>query len=95
MKLLLQSLVERSLYVVMLLVVGFNIFIAFQVQTVIHANQESTLAARKANIARQSQMEGYIKCILLLRYDNPNLTPQSSREEVETALDKCAQKVKE
>lgn len=92
MKLLLQSLVERLLYIAMLLVVCFNIFIAIQVQKLISDGQKSTIVARQANIERQAQLEGYIKCVVLLHYDNPNLTPQSSREEVEAALDKCAQK---
>lgn len=34
--------------------------------------------------------QGYIKCIILLRYDRPDLSPTSSRQDVEMALDKCA-----
>lgn len=89
MKLLLQSLVERALYIAMLLVVGFNIFIAFQVQRVVHDHQEITLSARKANIARQEELEDYIKCVLLIRYDVP---PEqlTTRNGAEVALDACA-----
>lgn len=91
MNLPLQSFIERSLYVIMLLIVGFNIFMTVQMQGLVNDHQEATVIARKASIERQSEMEGYIKCILLLRYDNPNLTQNSPRKEVEVALDKCAQ----
>lgn len=38
---------------------------------------------------RQQTIE-YIKCILLLSYDNPTLTPASPRAVAEAALDRCA-----
>lgn len=81
--------------VILAALVVFNIFTVFRLQEIINQNQTSTLNARELNINRQAQMERYIKCILLLRYDNPELTAQSPREEVEMALDKCAQKVSE
>ena len=90
MRLPLQAYLERALYIVLFLLVLLNIVFLFQIQDLIQVNQQNTLEARQANIERQSKMEGYIKCIILLRYDNPNLNPQSSREEVEMALDRCA-----
>lgn len=45
---------------------------------------------RQANINRQNTTNEYIKCVLLLRYDHPEITPQSPRADVEQALDNCA-----
>lgn len=85
MKLPLQSLVEKLLYVLLISVLGFNIYVAYQTQDVLHDGRE-------ANIHRQNETNAYIKCILLLRYDHPELNEKSTREEVVTALDKCADK---
>lgn len=38
----------------------------------------------------ENDTQGYIKCILLLKYDNPELSPNSTRQEVGSALDRCA-----
>ena len=86
MKLLLQSLIERALYIAMLLLVIFNILVFIMLYNFVSDG-------RRGNIQRQAQMEGYIKCVVLLGYDNPNLGPQSTREEVVVALDRCARKV--
>lgn len=83
MRLPLQSIIERTLYVAMLLLAFFNIF-----TTVLLYNFISE--GRELSIQRQVQTEAYIKCVLLLRYDNPELDVNSTREEVEMALDKCA-----
>lgn len=40
------------------------------------------------------QTIGYIKCVLLLRYDSPGLNEKSPRQDVEVALDHCAESVK-
>lgn len=74
--------------VILLFVVAFNIY-------TIQANKADTLKAREANTARQAEIKEYIRCIVLLRYDNPTLTAQSPREDVENALDKCANRTDE
>lgn len=61
-----------------------------QIQSIINNNQKSTLEARGANVQRQVELKNYIKCILLIRYDNPNLTATSPRADTELALDRCA-----
>lgn len=61
-------------------------------QNVINENQKRTVAARAANAQRQQEQKDYIKCIILLKYDAPNLNAQSTRSDVETALDNCATK---
>lgn len=76
--------------VVLLGIVMFNIFTAIRLQNVIDRNQANAVEARKSNIARQDELKNYIKCIILLRYDNTNLGPDSPRKDVETALDRCA-----
>ncbi len=59
-------------------------------QEIINSNQRSALEARKANAVRQTEIKDYVKCIVLLRYDNPTLKADSPRTDVEAALDKCA-----
>lgn len=72
------------------LVVGVVIGISLQVKQLIVENQRSTLQARQANVERQQDLQNYVKCLTLLRFDNPELGPQSTRSQVESALDKCA-----
>jgi hypothetical protein len=76
--------------VVLAILVGFNVFSAFSLQTLITANQKSAVIARKTNLAKQDSTQSYIKCIVLLRYDNPTLNQNSTKAETEKALDKCA-----
>lgn len=38
----------------------------------------------------QQENQNYVKCLSLLRFDNPELGPQSTRDQVEVALDSCA-----
>lgn len=73
-------------------VVGHKIDINVQnTQQIIQDNQRSTLEARKANIARQSQQTDYIKCIVLITYDHPEyLTTRPTRDQISAALDNCA-----
>lgn len=66
-----------------------------QTQTIINNNQAGTLQARKDNIQRQKDLNGYIKCLVLLRYDRPDITPASSRQDTESALDNCAKSTAE
>ena len=74
---------------ILILVVVFNIFLGVRLQQVINNNQIETVAARQANIKRQQDLEQYIKCVLLIRYDVP---PEqlTTRKGTEAALDKCA-----
>lgn len=39
---------------------------------------------------RDIQTQGYIRCIVLLRYDYPTLNEKSPKADVEAALDNCA-----
>jgi hypothetical protein len=73
----------------LLIVVIFNVLTALRLQQVIDENQAETQRAREANIARQDEIKEYIKCVLLIRFD---YTPEqlSSKEQVESALDTCA-----
>lgn len=92
-----NSIAEALTYFLLLLVIIFNIII-------IVTNRIETQKAREANIQRQEDLnvllkevknisksnQAYIKCLSLLRFDNPTLGPTSTREQVESALDKCA-----
>lgn len=51
---------------------------------------------RRSFIAQNQRLQtiGYIKCVLLLRYDSPGLNEKSPRQDVEGALDRCAESVK-
>lgn len=44
---------------------------------------------------RGQQTIEYIKCIVLLRYDRPDIGITSSRHDVESALDDCAKSTTE
>lgn len=66
-----------------------------QTQTIINNNQAGTLEARKDSIQRSNESKGYIKCIFLLRYDRPDIGPDSPRQDVESALDNCAKSTTE
>lgn len=72
------------------LLVIFSVFSSISLQSIISSNQSSAVQARNANLARQDAMQGYIKCIILLHYDNPTLNENSTRADVVKALDKCA-----
>lgn len=78
--------------IVLLGIVMFNIFTAIRLQNVIDRNQANAVEARKSNFARQNEIKSYIKCILLIRYDHPELTQTSPRSEVEQALEECSKK---
>lgn len=60
---------------------------------IIENAQASTRDARKSNEARQEDIKNYVKCIVLLPYDNPSfLTTRPTREVAAAALDRCAGK---
>lgn len=77
----------------LLIVTVFNVFTAVRLQYIIDKNQEDTLQARDANVDRQEELQGYIKCVLLLRFDT---TPEqfATREGASKALDDCAKQVR-
>lgn len=84
--------VEALQYILIIAVLVVNIIGIVKIQTVINDNQAQTIAARQTNLQHQQEIKDYIKCIVLLRYDNPTLTVNSTRSETEVALDKCAMK---
>lgn len=85
-----QSIPEFLTYGLLVALLVLNVAGLFQIRNLITDNQANAVVARKQNIQRQEEIKGYIKCIILLRYDNPNLSPASPRADVEKALDKCA-----
>lgn len=83
----------RIIEVVILLAFGaFSTLTNVRLQHVIDSNNAATVQARKDNIERQEQSQNYIKCIVLLKFSQPPLDP-NSRKSVEAALDKCAKTV--
>lgn len=67
-----------------------NLFVLLRLQQVIDQNNRATIEARQQNIERQNDQKNYIKCVLLIRFNEPpvDLTTKSS---VSKALDQCAQ----
>ncbi len=74
---------------VLLAVVLFNVFLGLRLQQVIDENNRATVEARMANIERQGELKDYVKCVILIGFDN---TPEqlATREGTEAALIKCA-----
>lgn len=67
----------------------FNVYAAISLEYQTVQNQKATVAARQANVDRQTALQGYIKCVLLIRYDNP-ASMLTTKEQVSKALDTCA-----
>lgn len=80
-----------TLVVVATIGVGIGVWKVFSV-----GNQIKTLIqdGRATRNSQTQATQGYIKCILLLRYDHPELTNDSSKQDVSNALDECAMNVK-
>lgn len=74
-------------------VLAFNIFIAIQILQIIQQNNTASIERAEQATTQRNDQQGYIKCIVLLRYDNPGLGPDSPRADVEKALDACAKRV--
>ena len=74
---------------VLLLVVAFNVFVGLRLQQVIDQNNQSTVDARKANVARQNDLKNYIKCLSLIKFNEPPID-LTSKSAVSEALDVCA-----
>lgn len=82
--------VQRSVEVfVLICVVVFNLFIGLRLQQVIDQNNQATVTARQQNIDRQNDLKDYIKCILLVRFNQPPVDA-TSKAAVSKALDECA-----
>lgn len=99
-----QSLPEALTYGLLILMLMFNVaglfisaqnanqakIIAAQNQRFAEASQRQTIDARKANVQRQNEIKDYIKCLALLRFEEPPITVNSNKQETVAALDKCA-----
>lgn len=70
-------------------VVGFNIFLGLRLQQVIDQNNQATVDARQQNIARQNDLKNYVKCVSLVRFNQPPVD-LTSKNAVSKALDECA-----
>lgn len=70
-------------------IVGFNIFLGLRLQQVIDQNNQATVEARQQNIARQGDLKNYIKCLSLIRFNEPPVD-LTSKQAVSAALDQCA-----
>lgn len=83
--------VEALQYIFLLAVVILNIIGLVKIQTIIDENQQSTLAARQANMDRQDKIINHIDCVLLLNKKYPNVNFQTlSYDDSKAYLDKCA-----
>lgn len=70
-------------------VVGFNVFLGLRLQQVIDQNNQATVTARQQNIDRQNDLKDYIKCLSLVRFNQPPVDV-TSKAAVSKALDDCA-----
>lgn len=70
-------------------VVGFNVFLGLRLQQVIDQNNKATVEARQNNIARQDDLKNYIKCLSLIRFNQPPVDV-TDKAAVSAALDTCA-----
>lgn len=52
--------------------------------------KESISQGQTTRNKQTKDTQGYIKCIILLRYTHPELNPKSTQKQVEMALDDCA-----
>lgn len=82
------------LLLVAVILTAFNIFTVVRLQYITSQSQAQAVQARKTNFDRQSEIKAYIKCVVLLRYDNPGLSPESPKADVEKALDRCVELTK-
>lgn len=78
-----DSAFKGFLLLILIFAVAFNSFSAIQFRN-------ETRVARAANIARQNEIQDYIKCVVLLRYYEPPVTASSTKQETVVALDSCA-----
>lgn len=76
--------------IILPIVIATNIWGLYSLKHYISENQAEVVIARQQNKDRQDNIINYARCIVLLRFDNPNLGPSSTKPEVSAALDKCA-----
>lgn len=87
-----DSAFKGFLLFVLILAVGFNVFSGIQLQRQAEVARKETARFREANIVREGKTQEYIKCIVLLRFHEPPVTPLSTKAETTAALDTCAEK---
>lgn len=72
------------------------VYFSLVVLSTIQQQQAEAIKSRNVQLTeirnQNTQLKDYTKCIVLLKYDNPELTAQSTRSDVEEALDKCGSK---
>ena len=54
------------------------------------SNRTNIVEHRQRNEEVHLEIENYIRCVVLLRYAEPPITPESPEKDVTAALDKCA-----
>lgn len=74
---------------ILLIVVAFNIFLGVRLNQVIDQNQKDTLVRAAQASQDRDELKGYIKCLVLLRFDVP-AEQLTARDGVASALDACA-----
>lgn len=90
---------RASLLILVIFTCGLITWVAYSVNHTTRAIKEtqdwsstSTVQARIDNKERQDNLKRYIKCILLIRYDHPELNANSTKEQVSSALDDCSKR---
>lgn len=82
--------VVRTLQTLLVMVVvGLNIFLMIRLQSVIDQNNTAALVRSQQAEQQRTDTQEYIKCVLLIRYDYPPET-LSTRDAAQIALDTCA-----
>lgn len=84
-----DKLVRAVEITILLFVVAFNIFLGLRIQSVIDQNQRDAKARSEAAQQDRNEQKDYIKCVLLIKFDDP---PADLTTKVGTskALDACA-----
>jgi len=88
---ILQSTIEQLAWYV----VGITLIAAVAIGATLYGSGrtiQNSIAQGQINRNLQTKStQAYIKCIVLLRYTHPDLTDKSTKQQVEAALDDCAQ----
>lgn len=69
--------------------VVFSVFNQMRLQQIITQNEKNSNAARQIIINQQEEAEGYIKCVLLIRFTH-TAADLATKEGASKALDDCA-----
>lgn len=75
--------------VFLVIAISFTIFGLIRIQQLISLSQQETLQRSEKAAQERGETKQYIRCILLIRFDNPPET-LTTREGVAKALDNCA-----